>query len=262
MRPEAPRSKKKQNPFIQVPKAAIEDPRLEKTHLLVLLSLCSFMNAKTRKCFPSIAAVAQGARMSAPRTRQKINDLVELGFVERARSGGGRYATTYFLYDKEYPEKPATPPNLTDRGIHELPPAPDTTYRAPLNAACRGNNKNKTTNIEQYLSIERGDVLKILKICNDFRSRRFDLDPLSEEEEHLKHISRALKAYSFEDVERVAKHYFATADCEFLNTYNAFNLPKLRNKIQRARDYKAQDSVKVAYKDIPLAKLISGARHA
>ena len=115
MKPEAPSPKNKQNPFIQVPKAAIEDPRLGKAHLLVLLSLCSFMNAKTRKCFPSIAAVAQCARMSAPRTRQKINDLVELGYVERARTGGGRYATTYYLYDKVYPDKPAAPPNLTDR---------------------------------------------------------------------------------------------------------------------------------------------------
>ena len=100
--------------------------------------------------------------------------------------------------------------------------------------------------------------MKILKTCNDFRSRRFGLDPLNEEVEHLKHISSALKAYSFEDVERVATHYFANADCEFLNTYNAFNLSKLPNKIQRARDYNAQDSVKCSFKDIPLNKLISG----
>ena len=29
------------------------------------------------------------------------------------------------------------------------------------------------------------------------------------------------------------------ADCEFLNTYNSFNLSKLPNKIQRAKDYLA-----------------------
>ena len=228
-------------------------------------------------------AISNRAKMSEDYTRKRVNELIEYGYVKITKKGGGRSANTYLLEDisvefndtqlsessinDSLPESAlvndtSAPLVLIEGGITESSPALANSSRGAIEKIARGNNKNKTINIEQNLSIERGDVLKILKICNDFRSRRFDLDPLNEEEEHLKHISKALKANSYEDVERVAKHYFATADCEFLNTYNAFNLLKLRNKIQRARDYKAQDSVKDTYKDIPLAKLISGARHA
>ena len=91
-----PKSKPNWQPFIPVPKAAFDDQRLGKGHLLVLFSLCSFMNAQTRKCFPSIAAVAQGARMSAPRTRQKINDLA-FSFIAPLRSYNGNITIHYLL---------------------------------------------------------------------------------------------------------------------------------------------------------------------
>ena len=88
----------------------------------------------------------------------------------------------------------------------------------PLKLRAGVTIKNKTINIEQYLSKERDEDLKILKVCNDYRSKRFGLEPLNEDEEHLKYISNALKAYSYEDVEQAAKHYFETADSEYLNT--------------------------------------------
>ena len=88
------------------------------------------------------------------------------------------------------------------------------------------------------------------------RFRRFRLEPLSDENEHLKHISQALKAYSYEDVEQSAKHYFATADCEFMNTYIAFNLAKLANKIQRAKDSDKGNECIDLFADTPLTNLI------
>ena len=100
-----------------------------------------------------------------------------------------------------------------------------------------------------------------MKVCNDYRSKRFGLEPLNEDEEHLKYISNALKAYSYEDVEQAAKHYFATADSEYLNTYNCFNLKKLSNKIQRAKDFQARDNFKGSFTNIPLHKLVSGEHH-
>ena len=56
----------------------------------------------------------------------------------------------------------------------------------------------------------------------------------------------------------VAKHYFDKADCEFMNTFNAFNLSKMPNKLQRAKDFSSRNPLKGDYKDIPLDKLIEG----
>ena len=68
-------------PFIPLPKAAIEDKRLSKAHLLVLVSLYSFMNSKTRMCFPSMRAISNRAKMSEDYTRKRINELIEYGYV-------------------------------------------------------------------------------------------------------------------------------------------------------------------------------------
>ena len=79
---------------------------------------------------------------------------------------------------------------------------------------------------------------------------------MSHDHDHLKHIDSALKTNSFEDIEIVARHYFARADCEFMNTYNAYNPKKLSNKIQRAKDhYKGNTSLSL-YQNISLNELI------
>ena len=58
--------------------------------------------------------------------------------MEREKIGGGRLATEYFL---------------VDIGLSKI-------HETTLNKTVRGNNKDKTINIEQYLSIDRGDDFK------------------------------------------------------------------------------------------------------
>jgi hypothetical protein len=123
----------------------------------------------------------------------------------------------------------------------------------------RGNNKNKTKINEQYLSIEEEveeEDLRILKICNDLRKRRFGLEAL-EAKENLGSISVALKNHNYEDIERVAKHYFNYANSEFMTPLNAFKPDKLKNKIQGSKDYFKGKETSYLFEDTPLTDLIN-----
>ena len=51
------------------------------------------------KNLPGAVVMGTGARMSKNCTRQKISDLIEFGYVEREKIGGGRLANEYFLVD-------------------------------------------------------------------------------------------------------------------------------------------------------------------
>ena len=48
-------------PFIPLPKAIVLDPRLDRGDLAVLVSLYSFMDSKTRVCFPKISTIAKSS---------------------------------------------------------------------------------------------------------------------------------------------------------------------------------------------------------
>ena len=162
----------------------------------------------------------------------------------------------YLLMDQELQSKSPDPLPISDSTDTQLPPEGGDSDRADLSDSDRGNNKLKTIKKEPYLFKEKGDDLKILEICNEFRQKRFGLAPLKADEDHLRHVSSALINYSYDAVEMVAKHYFGKADCEYLNTYNAFNPSKMSNKLQRARDHAARNPLKGDYKDVPLEKLI------
>ena len=246
------------HPFIPVPKACLEDKRLENAHLLVLLSLYSFMNSKTRTCFPSMSAISERARLTENYTRKRIKELVEFGYVRLVKKGGGRSANTYLLIDQSLQGDSKEPSSVSASSTNQSSPEDENYYRADLLEIDRGNNKNKTIKKELYLSKEKGDDSKILEICNELRQKRFELEPLEDNEDHLKPISQALRKHSYTEVEMVAKHYFGKADCEYLNTFNAFNLSKMSNKLQRTKDHYAQKSFKGDYRDIQLEKLIEG----
>ena len=238
-------------PFIPIPKACIDDKRLGNAHLLVLFSLYSFMNSKTRSCFPSMSAISERARLSQNYTRKRIKDLIKFGYVRLMKMGGGRSANTYLLVDKK-------PLALSATTNNQFPPEVKLSDSPDLVNSGRGNNKNIKIKKDKYLSQEKKDDLKILEICNEFREKRFGIDPLEENENNLKHIILALRNYTYDEVLLVAKHYFDKADCEFMNTFNAFNLSKMPNKLQRAKDFSSRNPLKGDYKDIPLDKLIEG----
>ena len=122
-------------PFIPIPKACIDDQRLGNAHLLVLFSLYSFMNSKTRSCFPSMSAISERARLSQNYTRKRIKDLIEFGYIRLMKMGGGRSANTYLLVDKK-------PLALSVTTNYQLPPEVKVSDRPDLVNSDRGNNKN------------------------------------------------------------------------------------------------------------------------
>ena len=195
-----------------------------------------------------MSAISERARLSEDYTRKRIKDLIEFGYVRLMKMGGGRSANTYYLVDKK-------PLALSATTNNQLPPEVELSHSPYLVNSGRGNNKNIKIK-DKYLSQEKKDDLKILEICNEFRQKRFGLEPLKADEDHLRHVSSALINFSYDEVEMVAKHYFGKADCEYLNTYNAFNPSKMPNKLQRARDFLARNPLKGDYKDVPLDKLI------
>ena len=87
----------KRGTFVKFPQRALQDTTLKKGHLLVLLSIYSFMDNKKRTCYPSVDLIAQRSRLSKRHARNYLNDLICLNYVERKIMGGGRFATTYFL---------------------------------------------------------------------------------------------------------------------------------------------------------------------
>ena len=87
----------KKGTFVKFPQRALQDMSLKKGHLLVLLSIYSFMDNKTRTCYPSVELIAERSRFSKIHARNYLNELICLDYVQRKKMGGGRYATTYWL---------------------------------------------------------------------------------------------------------------------------------------------------------------------
>ena len=54
----------KKGTFVKFPQRALQDMSLKKGHLLVLLSIFSFMDNKTRTCYPSVELIAERSRFS------------------------------------------------------------------------------------------------------------------------------------------------------------------------------------------------------
>ena len=57
----------------------------------------SFMNSRSRTCFPSMAAISDKAKLTEDYTRKRVNELVKYGYVKIIRKGCGRYSNTYLL---------------------------------------------------------------------------------------------------------------------------------------------------------------------
>ena len=83
--------------FVKFPQRALQDMSLKKGHLLVLLSIYSFMDNKTRTCYPSVELIAERSSFSKIHARNYLIELICLEYVQRKKMGGGRYATTYWL---------------------------------------------------------------------------------------------------------------------------------------------------------------------
>ena len=120
-----------------------------------------------------MSAISERARLSEDYTRKRIKDLIEFGYVRLMKMGGGRSANTYYLVDKKSLALCATTNN-------QLPPEVEPSHSPDLVNFDRGNNKNIKTKKDKYLSQEKKDDLKILEICNEFREKRFGIDPLEE----------------------------------------------------------------------------------
>jgi len=87
--------------FAAVPTAALDDPRLDGTHIRVLTALCSYTD-KDGWCRVRLAKVAERARSGETRTSSCITDLVEWGWVEKMRFGQGHSNAYQVIMDRPF----------------------------------------------------------------------------------------------------------------------------------------------------------------
>lgn len=118
-------------PFVQVPKWILD---LGPAHLAVYAALMAFDGE--RGCFPSVAHLADRARVSATTAKKVLRDLVTEGAISvsrRTRSDGGQSSNLYDLRPAWTRETP--PARDAQGGRREAPTEQDLDEQDPLSGA-------------------------------------------------------------------------------------------------------------------------------
>jgi hypothetical protein len=76
---------------VQLPNNMTKSKNLTPTDLWIYLCIKSFMNGKTKECFPSLRAVSERSGFSIPTIRKSITLLVQGGWVSLKKSGRKQY---------------------------------------------------------------------------------------------------------------------------------------------------------------------------
>ena len=97
-----------QTPFTRVSVAAIEDHNLNKTDLVVYLSLCYHANNTTGKCWPAIPTVAEKARCAEKSVGPSLERLAKAGYISGASRLSEKGDRESHIYVVKY---------LRDRGV-------------------------------------------------------------------------------------------------------------------------------------------------
>ena len=238
-------------PFIPLPKAIVLDPRLDRGDLAVLVSLYSFMDSKTRVCFPKISTIAKRARASPRFTRSHIHKLEKYGYIKILKLGGGKFASTYYLSDKDPSEFESKAELFHNHLLN--PEVGDLEYHYPLSSQVTTplpsqiptplysegrHNKNHLTKINEQHSTKEEEslILKIFDICNSYREQRFNLPSLKPDTESIKVLKLASEQLSSEELLLIAESYFKEASGDYMKITNAFREDKLHMKLQIAID--------------------------
>lgn len=69
-------------PFVIVSKKLAADGEVKSSSKVVYMTLCSYMNTETNKCFPSRKAIRERARVSESTLSRALKELEELGYIE------------------------------------------------------------------------------------------------------------------------------------------------------------------------------------
>ena len=232
-------------PFIPIPKAVIFDPRVDRGDLAVLMALYSFMDSESRTCYPKMSTLAERSRCSKRFARKHLKGLQEYGYVQIKRLGGGKYASTYYLIDKDPDDlsqltsKVSDPLSSEVRAEREALTPVSSEDMPPLPYGDR-HNKNHITKTNQQYSSEEEElfIFEIFLICNRLRKKRYDLPPLNPESESIKLIQKALRDHHKDDLILVAESYFSDAKGDYMKITNAFREDKIQLKLQIAKDRK------------------------
>jgi len=88
--------------FAKLMNVVVDDSRIGRLGLLVYLALCRFANNRSRKCWPSVRAIADVARLSPRSVYAGIAELRQLGHlnVDAKYSERGRGSSFYTLNDQ------------------------------------------------------------------------------------------------------------------------------------------------------------------
>ena len=199
------------------------------------------------------------ARASQNFTRRHIHKLEKYGYIKILKLGGGKFASTYYLSDKDPSEFESKAelfhnhllnPEVGDLEYHypiftgNHPPTsqgstPTFADTPPLYSEGR-HNKNHLTKINEQHSTKEEEslILKIFDICNSYREQRFNLPSLKPDTESIKVLELASEQLSSEELLLIAESYFKEAKGDYMKITNAFREDKLHMKLQIAIDKK------------------------
>lgn len=113
------------NNFTMIDNAILNDQSLTTVHKMIYVALASFIDNKTRSCYPSYGTLAEKAGCSRNTAITAMKTLVEKGYVIKVRKNDGKkyaHACNLYILANIEPEEPD--PENTDPSPHEPDPTP------------------------------------------------------------------------------------------------------------------------------------------